>query len=139
MTGGFFYSRHPEDKSVIILEVEDKDGNVAKMVAETALIDTIIHELGNIRATMTPAHPRTLEPNPVFRDTTRGTLFHVGRPHAVSRELFIAVLHPGFGWLAFPMVQDAAHALAVRIAKEVVAASGQKPPSLLGPDGKPLA
>jgi hypothetical protein len=65
-----------------------------------------------------PGGARKLEPNPVFRNVTRDAVFHVNRPHAVSREIFIAARHDGFGWLAFTLSNESALILANLILRE---------------------
>lgn len=134
--GNLTFALHP-NKEKVLLELEDESlEKTACMVADADTLDTIIRELGKVRANMVPVHNRNLDPKPLFRNVSRGTVIHVDKPHTVSREVFLAVLHPGFGWLAFPMALNVAQELAVAIARITAEAHGQKPPPLIGPDGK---
>lgn len=137
--GNLTFALHP-NKEKVLLELEDDIlEKTACMVADADTLDTVIQELGKVRANMVPVHNRNLDPKPLFRNVSRGTVIHVDKPHAVSREVFLAALHPGFGWLAFPMGLDVAQSLAVAIARITAEARGQTPPPLLGPNGKPIA
>ncbi len=95
-------------------------------------LDNVIGNLGASRAKMVPAHQAGLDPNPVFTNVTRGAQFFVDRD-TKTKEVVIAVLHPGYGWLAFPL--EAKNALGVGAAIAKVAMLGQR---LVGLDGKPL-
>ena len=137
--GNLTFALHPNREKVLLELDDDVLDLTARMVLDAEALDTVIQELGKVRANMVPAHNRNLDPKPLFRNVSRGTVIHVDKPHAVSREVFLAALHPGFGWLAFPMGLDVAQALAVAIARITAEARGQTPPPLLGPNGKPIA
>jgi hypothetical protein len=119
--GGAIDSAVREDGQTIRLVIADKPGgeDLAMVELTTEQLDIMLHQLGKNRATMVPAHPRKLEPNPVFRDVSRDTVFHIDREHVVGKEFFIAVLHPAYGWLAFPMGVESGNALAALIKRQV--------------------
>lgn len=100
-------------------------------VLDATDVSLLLKELGRHRAEMLPPISKKLDPSPVFRDVTRETTFHVDRPNVVSKEFFIAVLHPGFGWLAFPMNEQTGTALAALIMRQVDAMK----PKIIKPDG----
>lgn len=93
-------------------------------------LDLLLLNLGRAREKMIPGVPRKLEPNPVFRNVTRDAVFHVNRPHAVSREIFIAARHDGFGWLAFTLSNESSLILANLISREAQANT----PKIIKPD-----
>lgn len=114
---------------------QDGKPQMIGMVMDAHDLDNVITNLAVARAKLSPPHPAQLDPKPVFRNVTRNTAVIIFRPHLVSKEITVAILHPGFGWLAFPMEVKAAVKLGSMIAKTAVDASGQ---SIVGPDGKPL-
>lgn len=98
---------------------------VAQKVLDADELSTLIKNLAKLRADMVPEVPKRLDKNPVFTDVTRGTVFHIDRPHAVSAEFFIAARHPGFGWCAFAMKAEAGAVLAQMILKQVDGMQGK--------------
>lgn len=122
---------HP-GKSKISIFVTDGNEGLSGVVLTTEQLDDIILNLGRLRAEMLPPVTKKLEPNPVFRDVTRETIFHIDREHVVSREFFLAVRHPGFGWLAFPMKAEAGVLLSSMIRRQVEAVTPKiRPPGLI--------
>lgn len=133
-----YWSSHT-DKARALLEMEfDNDGRADRvgLIVDAAELDTLISNLGAVRSELKPHHPRKLEGRPAFRDITRGTEAYVGRPNAASQEIALAVLHPGFGWLCFPLSLEGAKNISIRLMQEVTSRLNQTP--IVGPDGKPL-
>lgn len=125
------------DKGRIALYMKDVEhGIVVETILTTEELEIYIRNLGNVRAQMLPPHPRALDPNPHFKSITRDTPFCLTRPSAVSREVMLSILHPGFGWLSFPLHPDVASRLAVQVAKMVTEQPSKGP--IIGLDGKPL-
>lgn len=107
------------------------DGEViAQRVLDADELSTFIKGLSKLRADMVPEIPKRLDKTPVFTDVTRGTVFHIDRPHAVSSEFFIAARHPGYGWLAFAMKAEPGLIIANMILKQTEGMQGKiiKPP-----------
>lgn len=135
MSTDFNFALSP-DKKVILLEMVSGETTL-KVLCDAAELTTLIENLGKARAQMAPEHPVKLDPNPKFSDVTRWTAIYVDRPTVVSREVFLSLRHPGYGWLAFPLEPSIAMAVAERLAK--VAREPTAKAGLLGPDGKPIA
>lgn len=114
-----------------IILVDEAGADIGEYVATAHDLDIFIQELGRIRASMVPEVNRVLEVNPVFKNVTRETIFHVHRQHMLGKELFLAVRHPGFGWLAFTMDPSHATALAALLKGQVDAIS----PKIVKPSG----
>ena len=109
---------------VAIATVVDGE-TIAQKILDADELSTLIKNLGKLRADMVPEVPKRLDKNPVFTDVTRGTVFHIDRPHAVSAEFFIAARHPGYGWLAFAMKEGPGMVIAGMIAKQVEGMKGK--------------
>lgn len=110
------------DKRKLMIEILSESGaSLAAVVIEAAEVETLLLQLGRVRAEMEPPVTPKLEPNPVFRDVTREAVFHVDRQHVVSSEFFLAARHPGFGWLAFTMKAEHGTILAALINRQVEA------------------
>ena len=110
------------DKRKLMIEILAESGaSLAAVVIEAAEVETLLLQLGRVRAEMEPAVTPKPEPNPVFRDVTREAVFHVDRQHVVGKEFFIAARHPGFGWLAFAMNAEHGLILANLINRQVEA------------------
>lgn len=102
------------------------DGEIiAQKLLDADELSTLIKNLARLRADMVPEIPKRLEPNPQFTDVTRGTVFHIDRPHAVSAEFFIAARHPGYGWLAFAMKAEPGVIIANMILKQTEGMKGK--------------
>ena len=120
-----------QDATVVLIETKIDGETVAAKVMDADDLSTLIKNLSKLRADMFPEVPKRLEKNPVFTDVTRGTIFHIDRPHAVSAEFFIAARHPGYGWLAFAMKAEPGLIIANMILKQTEGMKGKiiKPPS----------
>ena len=100
------------------------------VILDAASVDTMIANLGRLRAQMPPPIIKSLDKNPVFANVTRKPVFHVDRENVVSKEIILAARHEGFGWLAFIVPNDAAILLSNMIKGQ--ANSGK--PSIILPD-----
>ncbi len=122
----------------IRIDIPFQDGDREEAVAfvlDTASLDTMIRNLADARSRMTPPHPRQLDPNPIFRTTARKALFIMGFMKNLAGEMYLATLHPGYGWICYPMTPEAALNVAnnlTRLATELLAKR------LIGPNGQPL-
>lgn len=133
-----YCSSHPDGDKVLVEMDFDNDGTADRvgMIMDAAELDIVIANLGRVRSELKPPHPRNLEGRPAFRDVTRGTAAFIGPPNAVSDEVGIAFLHPGFGWLCFPLSLEGAKNISIQLMQKVTAKLQRSP--IVGPDGKPL-
>lgn len=109
------------DKRLLQIHISTDDAKEASIVLTVPEAETLITQLGRVRAEMEPPVLRKLEGAPVFRDVTRETVFHVNREHVVAKEFFIAARHPGFGWLAFTLGPETGLLLSSLINRQVEA------------------
>ncbi len=110
-----------DNRHLKISIISDDGVELSNIILPTETVETLLTELGRTRAQMDPPVIRKVEPNPVFRDVTRETVFHVNRPHVVSKEFFIAARHEGFGWLAFSLGPETGILLSNLILRQVEA------------------
>lgn len=109
------------DKKHMAITVISDAGLEATIVLSAEEAETVITQIGRVRAEMEPPVIRKVEGSPVFRDVTRETVFHVNREHVMAKEFFIAARHPGFGWLAFTLVPETGLLLSNLINRQVEA------------------
>jgi hypothetical protein len=117
------------------LQLETED-TVLQKVMEADEVELALLALGRVRAVMEPAVPKAIEGRPVFRDVTREASVYVGRENHVSRELFVAMRHEGYGWLAFTFPKEGAQALVEALLGHIMGMSGgplttPKPPGII--------
>lgn len=119
------------DKRLLQVHISAEDGKEAAIILSVPEVETLITQLGRVRAEMDPPVLRKLEGAPVFRDVTRETVFHVNREHVVAKEFFVAARHEGFGWLAFTLGPETGILLSNLILRQVEAITPKiiKPPS----------
>lgn len=119
-----------------------QDGRLARVSIETAetqahavldpdQVSTVIRELSRIRARMASPFPTMLDANPRFDDAVSQTVFQTGRHKGDPRTFYLAVLHPGYGWLCFVLNDTAGQDLAKMLTDEVRKLKG----IILRPDG----
>jgi hypothetical protein len=66
-------------------------------------LQTFLLNAGAHRAKMEPAVPLKLDPGrPIFKDSTFSPATMVGSSQQITgKQPYLAIRHPGFGWLAF--------------------------------------
>ena len=117
--GDDFVASLSQDRKTARLEIMLEGKPLGMIDCDSESLSALIRQIGKLRADMLPPFPRTLEPNPVFSDVTRGAVLHVDRQHKVSKEFFIACRHEGFGWIAFTMNAENGEILANLINRQV--------------------
>lgn len=119
------------DKTLLQIHVKGEDGREAAIVLSVPEVETLITQIGRVRAEMEPPVIKKVDATPIFRDVTRETVFHVNREHVMAKEFFIAARHPGFGWLAFTLGPETGILLSNLILRQVEAITPKiiKPPS----------
>lgn len=112
-----------EDRRTLRLMLTSDDGIMSSIDLDPESVSTVLHQLGALRAEMADPIPTKID-KPVFTDVTREANVFVGRQHAVSREVYIALRHAGFGWLAFTLERDFAKTVVKQLAGEILQAEG---------------
>lgn len=96
------YGAMSDDGRIARVTIQDAGASKADIDLTADELGMAIRGLSNVRAAMADKVPRRLDPGaPVFSDVTRAPFFVVGRQHQVSKEVYLALRHEGFGWLAF--------------------------------------
>jgi hypothetical protein len=131
-----FQSQISHDGSLVQIIMTAEGGETVTLTTDANGLGTIVQNLGANRAKMKPAHPKTLDPYPLFSDVTRQTSVTVGIPKKANGEMYLAILHPGYGWLCFPMKPQAGGQVAEKMAAVAIMAMDKTP--IVGLDGKPL-
>lgn len=80
---------------------------------------------------MAAPFPTMLDANPIFEDAVPQTVFQTGRHKGDPRTFYLAVLHPGYGWLCFVLNSTAGQDLAKMLTDEVRKMKG----IIVRPDG----
>lgn len=80
---------------------------------------TVIQGLRDVRAAMADKIPPLDPTAPIFADVTRLSPYVVGREHVVSKEVYIAFRHPGYGWLCFTMEEEPAAKMVLLMSQNV--------------------
>lgn len=109
------------DKRLLQVHISAEDGKEAAIILSVPEVETLITQLGRVRAEMEPPVIKKVDATPIFRDVTRETVFHVNREHVMAKEFFIAARHPGFGWLAFTLGPETGLLLSSLINRQVEA------------------
>lgn len=119
------------DKKHMAITIISEPGNETTIVLSAEEAETVITQIGRVRAEMEPPVIKKVDATPIFRDVTRETVFHVNREHVMAKEFFIAARHPGFGWLAFTLGPETGILLSNLILRQVEAITPKiiKPPS----------
>jgi len=137
MDNKFTFSLH-ENGAQVLIEVTPQGGKPAGVILDAHDLDNVLSNLTRVRAAMTPGHPRTLDPKPIFRNTVINTVFsvfdHVEAPR--TRDIVLAALHPGLGWVAFRMKPE--HSMKLGTALLAAVGKAQASASLVKPDGSPI-
>lgn len=127
-----------QDSAQMRIEISDDEGGSSiDLPAED--VDNLILNLAIGRAKMVPEIPRTLDPNPVFRNYVHSPVLHISKyqtPPSNKLGVLFALHHPGLGWIAVPMDAKSAGEFAMhmaRVGSEVAMAS-----PLVRPDGRPI-
>jgi hypothetical protein len=96
-----------DDSSRVRLQILDDERNLTgEIILDAHELELVIRNMAGARAKLKPGIPRSLDPNPVFRDVTHKPVFHITVANKVSKEIVVAARHDGHGWLAFAMTPE---------------------------------
>lgn len=130
-----------KDGASVMVEIQNsRSGASADIIMDAHDLDNVINNLAQARANMKPAHPRNLDPQPVFRNVVKGASFHISATRVLPEsgaKVCLAALHPGMGWIAFSLAPKEAMELAAHLATKANEVGHMV--KLVGLDGKPLA
>jgi hypothetical protein len=144
MSNDFAFSLSPNaDQMKIEIIPTDDPKTALGVIGDAHEVEAIIFNLALGRAKMKPPVPHQLDPRPVFKNSVSGTVFHVSTAQLAiakkPKDVTLAALHPGIGWIAFVMSPASAAQLASMLMTKALEAEGRLPVSpLVGVNGKPL-
>ncbi|MGH2619569.1 MAG: hypothetical protein ACRDHG_03210 [Anaerolineales bacterium] len=76
--------------------------DIASIDLDADQLSTFLHEAGNRRAQMADEVPKKIDGTPVFKNVVERPRIMAGVTQRVAgKAMYLALRHPGFGWLAF--------------------------------------
>lgn len=128
------YAAMSDDGRIARIGIEEDGKTLAYVDCSADELLTAIQGLARVRAKMADAFPRKLEPGGlIFQDVTRLPPYVIGRQHVTAKEVYIALRHEGYGWLAFTFEEEPAAALVLGMSQNIATMRPRilKPPGIV--------